>query len=212
MLFQKKKKHTLTPERLSGIRQFLDAHLIAPEQEELLIDQAPAAEPNAFRPRPKRKTAARGDTADLTAKETFGSAAAPAAPMQPMAAASMAASLAELVGRPAESFSQMLLRLIDERGMSDPEVYKRAGLDRKHFSKIRSNPDYRPSKNTALALAVALRLDLDRTADLLRRAGYALSPASKTDLIVEYFLREGNYDLLEINEALYTFDENLLGG
>ncbi|MGN1030684.1 MAG: RNase III inhibitor, partial [Butyricicoccaceae bacterium] len=120
-------------------------------------------------------------------------------------------SLDDLVAHLDDTFSQMLFRLIDERGLSDPQVYKRANLDRKLFSKIRSNPHYQPSKRTALALAVALELSLDETLDLLRTAGYTLSHSSRFDVILEYFIRSGNYNIFEINEALFAFDEVLLG-
>ena len=130
---------------------------------------------------------------------------------RPMPSAHFNASLDQAVNRVTETFTEMLLRLIDSKQYQDPEVYQRANIDRKLFSKIRCNPQYKPSKNTALALAVALRLNLDQTKDLLARAGYAFSPASKFDLIVEYFIRHENYNIYEINEALFTFDESLLG-
>ena len=122
------------------------------------------------------------------------------------------APLEDLVGNLDEPFSEMLLRLIDAKGMTDVEVYKRANLDRRLFSKIRSNRAYMPSKRTAISLAVALKLSLDETNALLKRAGYALSHAVKLDVIVEYFIANGKYDIFKINQVLFKYDQPLLGG
>lgn len=112
-------------------------------------------------------------------------------------------SLDSLLREVGSSFHEMLFQIIRESGMTDVEVYKRANMDRKLFSKIRSNPAYHPRKGTVLALAIALKLNIDQTVELLARAEYALSPGSKSDVIIRYFIERKVFDIYVINTALY---------
>ena len=138
-----------------------------------------------------------------------------AVPFEPQPRATMAASkaisLEDMLKQADAGFTETLLDLIDKTGKKDSEIYKKANISKQHFSKIRNNPNYKPTKPTALALALALELSLEDTKDLIGRAGYALTNSSKFDLIIRYFIEQGNYNVVEINIALYEFDQTLLG-
>ena len=126
-------------------------------------------------------------------------------------AAPKASSLPDFLEQADTGFSETLLKLIDQAGYKDSFVYKKAHVSKQHFSKIRNNPNYKPTKETAIAFALALELDVAQTNDLIGRAGYTLSNSSKFDLIIRYFIELKKYDIVEINLALYEFDQTLLG-
>ena len=128
------------------------------------------------------------------------------APMAPRAR-----SLEEALKAADIGFSEALLKLIDKSGHKDSTVYKKAHVSKQHFSKIKNNPHYKPTKETAIAFALALELDVAQTNDLIGRAGYTLSNSSKFDLIIRYFIEQKKYNIVEINTVLYEFDQRLLG-
>jgi O-acetyl-ADP-ribose deacetylase (regulator of RNase III) len=119
-------------------------------------------------------------------------------------------TLEEIIEDKGDTFQQRLFKLIDERGLKDPEVYNKAWVDRKVFSTIRNNIDYKPSKRTAVNLAIALELDLPAMQDLLARGGIAFSRSNLSDLIIAYFVKNGKYDLYEIDKALFKYDQPTL--
>ena len=154
-------------------------------------------------PRGKRRQADREEAAAGSFADTL--CLAPSGPTMDMY------TLAEMLDQVDESFGKTVLRKIDEKGMTDVECYKRANIDRRLFNKIKNEPNYRPGKQTALAIAIALRLTLSETKELLMKAGFALSHSNKADIVVEYCIKSGLYDIFQINELLFRFDLSPLG-
>ncbi len=186
---------------LGEVAAYIDEHYVEERRDLRRGQSLPEIERRAIRERAFISTKDEVKDADIT----------PAAFPQIFAAVP-APDLDDVIENLDEPFSKTILRLIDAKGTSDVEVYKRANIDRKLFSKIRTGKEYMPSKRTALALAVAMELSPEETGDLLRRAGYALSRSQKFDVIVEYFIMNRRFDIFEINEVLFQYDQPMLGG
>ena len=127
------------------------------------------------------------------------------------APAALSCTLDDWLKQQDDSFAVTLLKLIDQKGMTDVQCYKKANISKKTFWKINNDPTYRPSKPTVLAFAIALELTLPETNQLLRTVGFSLSHSSTFDMIIEFYIRRGIYDIYEINSALYQFDQMCLG-
>ena len=202
-----KESYTFSQKLFNDIRAFIDDDYVDERDEDYY---------DAYRLADKRAEDDNGRfLASATMRRSARSAEVPPSPkpaksLQPTAP-SKGSTLRDYVGELDVSFREMLFGLIDRSGMTDVECYKRANVDKRTFSKIKSNKDYRPSKQTVIAFAISLRLDLDETQALLATVGFTLSRSSVFDKIIRYFILNGNYDIFEINEALFEFDQTLLG-
>ena len=201
LLVYSKDAYAVSQKLQKDVESFIDEHYI--DVHDLRFD------PYTYTYTPKDPAAYTGEVGSGQKTQSVGTPVGK--PSTPASQTPPALSLDALLDRKHESFSDALLRLITETGMTDAECYKKANITKQHFSKIRSNAHYQPTKQTVFAFAVVLRLSLDATKELLGKAGLALNPNEKTDVIVEYFISSNKYDLSEINEVLYQYDQKCLG-
>lgn len=201
-----KKAFQISEKLFNDVQSYIDEKLVKPDDRRRISEDSAIRESyNIFAPQQTTRDECleeRMEAPRMYPSATIGSADAKGLKKKK--------SLEDLMNIKVETFSEMLLRMIDEKGMTDVEVYKRANIDRKLFSKIRKK-DYTPKKVTVVALIIALRLNMKEAIELLGRAGFAFTQSSKFDIIIEYFIEQGEYDIFEINETLFAFEQQLLG-
>ena len=194
------KAYTLSEKLFKDVQSYIDEHYVAEKLEEEYSKNLPIEallERRMIRERRERLR----ETTLLASMDV----------MPDFSAGCDSISLEDLLQEEEMTFSEALLDWLIRKDLNDPDVYKKANIDRKLFSKIRNNPEYKPKKNTAIALALALELDLEETKEFIGRAGYALTHSSKYDIIIEFFIRQNNYNVFEINEVLFSYNYPLIG-
>lgn len=203
----------LSEQLFRRVSSYIDENYIFEKKlEEYALPKDAAPEELQQRMANRRRRMNSEETVCLSCETIFEAPAPCAAPAPRVKKAQGKASLTDFLARTDAGFTETLLKLIDKSGKKDSEIYRKANISKQHFSKIRNDPHYQPKKATAIALALALELSYEDAADLIGRAGYAFTNSSKFDLIIRYFIEQRNFNVVEINIALYEFDQPLLGG